>query len=152
MKFVSKNPEETRKIAQEFLKTLRKSERATVVGLYGDLGTGKTAFSQFLGEALGVHDPIQSPTFLIEKIYELKRTPWEHLVHIDAYRLESSDELLNLGWREIIKRPENLVLVEWADRVKEILPENAYHIAIKHVEDDEREIHIEEGGEAPSSP
>lgn len=142
MKIVSNSPEETQEIAREFVQMLKKGDSATVIALVGDLGSGKTSFSQFVGEALGVHDPIQSPTFLIEKIYELKRAPWEHMVHIDAYRLESEQELLDLGWEKIISRSENIVLVEWADKVMSILPPHTYHIVLTHVDETKREIEI----------
>ncbi|MHB1330612.1 MAG: tRNA (adenosine(37)-N6)-threonylcarbamoyltransferase complex ATPase subunit type 1 TsaE [Minisyncoccota bacterium] len=142
MKTISNSPEETRKIAEEFVGMLKRGEEATVIALIGDLGSGKTSFSQFVGEALGVHDPIQSPTFLIEKIYELKRAEWEHMIHIDAYRLESEQELLDLGWKNIISRPENIILVEWADKVMSILPPHAYHIVLTHVDETKREIEI----------
>jgi tRNA threonylcarbamoyladenosine biosynthesis protein TsaE len=100
-----------------------------------------------VGEALGVRDAIQSPTFLIEKIYELHKQPWQHLVHIDAYRLEEESELVSLGWPSIVSRPENLVMVEWADKVRNILPEDAIHIVFTHgqegsTEENTREIEI----------
>src|SRR6185312_14306581 len=128
MKHLSKSKENTRKIAESFLQTLEKGAKARVVGLVGDLGAGKTAFSQAVGEILGVEESIQSPTFLIEKIYELKDARWKHLIHIDAYRLEKSDELISLGWEKIVSEPENLILVEWADRIQNILPEDTQTI------------------------
>jgi tRNA threonylcarbamoyladenosine biosynthesis protein TsaE len=142
MKYTSKSPEETRQIAEEFINTLTPQDAAVVIALIGDLGAGKTVFSQAVGEHLGVRDLIQSPTFLIEKIYELHKASWEHLVHIDAYRLESPVELVSLGWEAIIKRPENLIIVEWADKVESILPPGAYHISIYHVDENTREIEI----------
>lgn len=142
MKVISKSNDETRALARKLIGSLERGEGATVIALTGDLGAGKTAFSQFVGEALGVHDPIQSPTFLIEKIYELKRQAWEHLVHIDAYRLDDESELLSLGWDEIVRKPENLILVEWADKVRNILPQDAIHIVFKHVDESTREIEI----------
>lgn len=142
MQKISKSTDETRAIAEEFVRSLRTRHEAVVVALSGDLGSGKTTFSQFVGEALGVHDPIQSPTFLIEKIYELRKQPWQHLIHIDAYRLESDRELLDLGWKEIIKKPGNLVLVEWAEKVGKILPDGAIHIDIQHVDENSRSIEI----------
>lgn len=144
MKLISRSTEETRSVAKKLINNLEAGGSAVVIALKGDLGAGKTAFSQFIGEALGVHDPIQSPTFLIEKIYELKRERWEHLVHIDAYRLDDASELLSLGWKEIVKKPENLILVEWADKIEEILPEDAIHIVIRHVDENTREIEIQE--------
>jgi tRNA threonylcarbamoyladenosine biosynthesis protein TsaE len=147
MKLISKSPEETKAFARKLIDSLEAGEGATVIALEGDLGAGKTTFSQYVGEALGVHHPIQSPTFLIEKIYELKREKWAHLVHIDAYRLDDESELLSLGWKEIVKKPENLILVEWADKIRPILPEDAIHIVFTHVDEDTREIEIREEGE-----
>lgn len=143
MEYISHSPDETRAFAQKLLGSLEKGGNATVLALEGDLGAGKTAFSQYIGEALGVHDPIQSPTFLIEKIYELKRERWEHLIHIDAYRLESPQELLDLGWQDIALRPENLIIVEWASKVGPILPEDAIHIVFTHINDTTRSIKVE---------
>lgn len=113
-----------------------------VVGLVGDLGAGKTAFSQAVGAALGVEEIMQSPTFLIEKIYELKEKPWKHLIHIDAYRLEKESELVSLGWNEVISSPENIILVEWADKIKSILPQDTQTIHFNFVDENTREINI----------
>jgi tRNA threonylcarbamoyladenosine biosynthesis protein TsaE len=147
MKFISKDSEDTKKIAEKLVRSLEVGERAVVLALYGDLGAGKTTLAQNIGEYLGVHDPIQSPTYLIEKIYELRRSPWQHLVHIDAYRLDDESELLSLGWREIVNKPENLIIVEWADKVGNILPDDAIHIHIRHVSEHEREIEISQRDE-----
>ena len=144
MKETTHSTEETKALAHKFVEALHKGDKALVVALDGDLGSGKTTFSQFVGEALGVRDAIQSPTFLIEKIYELFDKPWKHLIHIDAYRLDKEEELLHLGWKEIISRPDNLVLVEWAEKVRGILPEGAIHISFKHISENMREIEISE--------
>lgn len=133
---------ETRKVAGDFLTELKpRTDGATVVGLYGDLGSGKTAFTQAVAETLGVLYTVVSPTFVIEKIYELEFKKFTHLIHIDAYRLENSSELLHLGWQEIISDPGNLVIVEWPERVKDIMPE---HIKINftHVSEEVRKIEI----------
>ena len=142
MKHVSKSLEETKTIAEDFVRKLTPWSRALVVALDGDLGSGKTAFSQFVGERLGVKDLIQSPTYLIEKIYELSGQLWQHLIHIDAYRLESEKELLNLGWQDMVKEPKNLILIEWAEKVRPILPEDAIHIVFTHEDETTREIEI----------
>lgn len=146
MKVISRNPEETQSIAVEFVRALkeRTSERATVIAFEGDLGSGKTAFSQFVGEALGVREPVSSPTFLIEKIYELRDAPWQHLIHIDAYRLDHESELLHLGWHDIINRPENLVLIEWAEKVPSILPQDSIRIKMTFIDETTREIEMTE--------
>lgn len=142
MKHLVNNLEEMQKVAKDFaLNLLPKNNRATVVGLYGNLGAGKTTFTQGLANAMGVKDNVTSPTFVLEKIYELTNQQFAHLIHIDAYRLEKSQELLHLGWQEIISDHRNLVLIEWPERVADIMPE---HIKIKfsHVSENSREIEI----------
>lgn len=126
MKIISKNLKETEKIVRNFVEKefLKNKDGALVVGLYGDLGSGKTAFTQAVAKCLGVKETITSPTFVIEKIYKLKNKNFDHLIHIDAYRLKSGDELLHLGWEEIAKNPKNIIFIEWPERVAEILPNN----------------------------
>ncbi len=116
---------ETQKIASDFVSELSpKEDSAFVVGLYGNLGAGKTSFTQGVAKALGVDETVTSPTFVIEKIYELTNQKFTHLIHIDAYRLEKSEELLNLGWKNIISGKNNLILIEWPERVADIMPEH----------------------------
>ncbi len=126
---ISNSLEETKKIARDFvLSLLPKSDCATVVGLYGNLGAGKTTLTQFLAKAVGVEETVTSPTFVIEKIYELSGQKFKFLIHIDAYRIEKPQELVSLGWNEIISKPENLILIEWPENVAGIMPE---HVKIK---------------------
>jgi len=142
MDFISESVAETSKIASDFAKGLSPSANsATIVGLYGELGSGKTTFMKYLAESFGVKEIIQSPTFVIEKIYELTGQPFQHLIHIDTYRIEKDGEMLNLGWLEIITDPKNLICVEWADRIAKIMPK---HIMIKfeHFRENERKITI----------
>jgi tRNA threonylcarbamoyladenosine biosynthesis protein TsaE len=144
MKYLPKSLNETQKIAEEFVTGLVPlADKATVVGLYGDLGAGKTSFTQGVAKALGVDDAVTSPTFVIEKIYELVEKQFTHLIHIDAYRLEKSEELLHLGWKEIISDKNNLILIEWPERVLDIMPEHI-KIYLKTQDSGEtREIEIE---------
>lgn len=143
MKQLVNNLEETEKVAQDFVtKVVPNSESATVVGLYGDLGAGKTNFTQAVAKVLGITEGVVSPTFVIEKIYELTSQKFSHLIHIDAYRLESSQELLSLGWQKIASDPKNLILIEWPERVLDIMPEHI-KIRLKHLENEtSREIEI----------
>lgn len=164
-KFVSNNLEESRKFAQDFAKeilatTMSRRNLATgalVLALTGDLGSGKTAFAQAFAEALGVRDKIKSPTFVIMRKYEIRnpksetnsklqiqkiKTNLKYLYHFDVYRINDEKEILNLGWEEIISNPENIVLVEWADKIEKILPKNCVKIMFKHLKVDKREITI----------
>ncbi|OHA20735.1 MAG: tRNA (adenosine(37)-N6)-threonylcarbamoyltransferase complex ATPase subunit type 1 TsaE [Candidatus Taylorbacteria bacterium RIFCSPHIGHO2_02_49_25] len=139
--------EQLQTAARDFIRALTPlSNQATVVGLYGDLGSGKTTFTQAIGRALGITDPMQSPTFVLIKQYPLpvsKRytlNAIRYLIHVDAYRLKNSDELRNLCFGELLADPRNLIFVEWADRVVDILPENHRKLNFRFIDEKTREI------------
>ena len=141
MNLVSKSLEDTKEFAKKFTLGLRpKKTMVTIVGLYGELGAGKTTFMKYLAEALGIKEIIQSPTFVIMKSFNLSFfQSFNTLIHIDAYRIESTKEMINLGWNEIIADPKNLICIEWPERIAEIMPP---HIVLKfeHVSETERKI------------
>ena len=106
--------------AQEILRFLednKRLDRATVILLKGDLGAGKTTFTQHLARELGVEETVVSPTFVLVKKYQTKHPHFKKLVHIDAYRLHSADELLLLGWEEWSGDADSLIIVEWPSQV-----------------------------------
>ncbi len=149
MKYLSRSLGDTETyagLALDFFSVQKNKVSATVVGLYGNLGSGKTAFTQATAKILGIEESITSPTFVIEKIYELpkggleKQRPYRHLIHIDAYRLESPSEMLRLGWEALVADPANLVLVEWPEKIAEIMPENHTKIHFTFVDETTREI------------
>jgi tRNA threonylcarbamoyladenosine biosynthesis protein TsaE len=144
MKHQSSSLQKTEEIANAIAKTLGPEKNsATVLGLYGDLGSGKTTFTQALARAFGVTETVTSPTFILEKIYKLENQNFSHLIHIDAYRFETSDELLKLGWKEITENKENLIVVEWPERVVGILPKNIQKIRFTFIDTETREIETE---------
>lgn len=118
------NPEELQKEAANFTHTLMPStEHAVLVTLSGELGAGKTSFVQGVARELGVEEPITSPTFVLEKIYDLPEGKrFTRLVHIDAYRLEEEKSLAPLHFDELYADPKNLILLEWPELVHEQLP------------------------------
>ena len=138
------NLDELSNFADYFISNLRPSERgATVIGLQGDLGSGKTAFVQSIAKIFGVAEYVTSPTFVIQKRYKINNSnhnEFKNLIHIDAYRLDSGEELLNLGWREILSNPKNIIFIEWSERVAEILPPDIKKIYYKFIDDKTREI------------
>jgi tRNA threonylcarbamoyladenosine biosynthesis protein TsaE len=141
MNYTSHSLEETENKAREFITALAPLQNgATIVGLEGDLGSGKTTFTQAVARALGVTETVTSPTFVIEKIYKLEHKNFTHLIHIDAYRLEKGEELLKLGWHEIATDPKNLILIEWPERVREILPADMKKISFTFIDEKTREI------------
>ena len=116
-------------MAQKLASSLTPSDRATLITLSGELGAGKTTLSQMIGETLGVTETMISPTFVLEKVYDLDgEYGFERLVHIDAYRLKGGDELQALGFADILENKKNLVLLEWPEMVAEALP--PAHVAI----------------------
>ena len=126
MELLIKNIEDTRKFAREFVEALSISSQskisaATVVALYGNLGSGKTTFIQGLAEGMGVKENVLSPTFLILKQFFLKSGRYKNLYHIDAYRLKNPGEMIELGFKDLINDPENIIVIEWADKFRKIL-------------------------------
>ncbi|PIT90207.1 MAG: tRNA (adenosine(37)-N6)-threonylcarbamoyltransferase complex ATPase subunit type 1 TsaE [Candidatus Komeilibacteria bacterium CG10_big_fil_rev_8_21_14_0_10_41_13] len=120
MKKTANSTEETKKLAKATAGSLKGSQ---TLGLIGDLGAGKTVFVQGLAEALGIKKQVISPTFNLMKIYEIKKTgPIKKLIHVDAYRLTNGQELLEIGLDEYFNQSDCLVVIEWADKVRDILP------------------------------
>lgn len=145
---------ETKKMAESLLEQVAAAPhaRALVIGLYGDLGAGKTTFMQFFGASLGITEKILSPTFVIEKIYKIDAAlaenatensaakKFDHLIHIDAYRIENPAEMRALGWDEIVKNPRNIICVEWADKITELLPADMVRLEFSHHDEQSRHI------------
>ena len=139
-KILSHSLDETSHIAQDWVGSLEKNEgQAVVVGLSGNLGSGKTAFAKAVATELGMSEQVTSPTFVIEKIYKTANAKFPRLIHIDAYRLESAKELEVLNFEELVEDPNNLILIEWPENVKEILPEDVKIIKCEFVSEHERE-------------
>ncbi len=150
MKYLSQSLVETNQIALDFLAKISqiKKEHALVVALFGDLGSGKTTFVQALARNIGISDIITSPTFVIEKRYIIPSTnkyqlSYKKLIHIDAYRLDSAQEILNLNFSEDIGDKDNLILIEWPERVDTALPEDILKINFSFIDENKREIEFE---------
>lgn len=142
-----KNMAEIEAFAAQFLKQLiPATAEATVIGLRGDLGAGKTTFTQICAKLLEITNTVTSPTFVILKKYKLGEKvlggKFSFLIHIDAYRLKSGEELSAIGWQEIISDPKNLVMIEWPELVADAMPTNTIYIDFKHVDETTREITI----------
>lgn len=126
--------------AHDFAQRLTPQKTATIIALHGDLGAGKTTFTQAVADAFGVQSEVVSPTFVIQKRYSLEDQPFAQLIHIDAYRLEGAEELRVLGWEDIKRDPTNVVLIEWPEHVEGLLGEDVVHIYFTYVDDDTRQI------------
>ncbi len=132
--FSSNSPTATRFWASKLARKISKNQsrrHAMVIALNGDLGAGKTVFAKGLAKGLGIKKTVNSPTFLIFKIYSLKKERgFQNFIHVDAYRLKSAVDLKILKFPELLKNPKNIVLIEWAENVKKIIPANSLRIKI----------------------
>ena len=121
--YISDSADETRQIAAEITKKLKPG---SVICMYGDLGAGKTAFVQGMARALGINEPVTSPTFTIVNEY-YGTLP---LYHFDVYRIGSSDEMYEIGFDEYING-NGICVIEWAELIEDILPEDSICITIR---------------------
>lgn len=130
------NEQEVTDMAKRLLgEIIPSDERATIVGLTGELGAGKTTLTKALARELGVDTDVQSPTFVVMKTYEPKIDPFTKLVHMDAYRIDSLDELTSLRFADILQTPNTLVVIEWPERIAGALPLHTLYISIEHDND-----------------
>jgi len=143
LRYLTANPFQTRKLgeilAKEMLKT-KPGKTAFIIGLEGDLGGGKTTFLQGFARGCGIKEKILSPTFVILKKFPISNFQFSIFYHIDCYRVEKPKELLDLGFKEIISNPQNIVAIEWADRLREILPENTLILKFEFINKSVRKI------------
>ncbi|MES2315206.1 MAG: tRNA (adenosine(37)-N6)-threonylcarbamoyltransferase complex ATPase subunit type 1 TsaE [Patescibacteria group bacterium] len=130
---LSKNIKKTAEVSKVFLNRILKDTKqkgALVVALSGDLGAGKTAFTQTFGKHLGIKNKMSSPTFVLIKKYPIKLKDYKYFFHLDAYRLKNEKELLHLGWDEIIKDKEHIVFIEWPENVAKAIPRGAKRVKV----------------------
>ena len=131
------NEKDTEKLGE---KIGQKVQPGTVIALIGDLGTGKTTLTKSIARGLGVTETVTSPTFNIIREYRSGRLP---LYHFDVYRIGDPDEMFELGYEEYFYG-DGVCVVEWADIIEELLPEDAVVITIdRGASDEEREYEIE---------
>lgn len=149
--FVTTSAKQTQKLGELLAQELK---GGAVICLTGELGSGKTTFTQGLLKGLKVAGPYTSPTFLVIKNYKKEfpisksqfpkkskklKSEIQNIYHIDTYRVTAKD-ILNLGWEEITADKNNIVIVEWADRIKKIIPKNCLWIKFKWIGEKERRI------------
>ena len=151
-KYLTNNPSQTKKLgeilAKEVIKT-KPSKRALVIGLEGDLGGGKTTFLQGFAKGLGIKEKTLSPTFVIMRKSKIPGTrfagaksKFKKFYHIDCYRVGKPKEILDLGSKEIITNSQNNVAIEWADRVRKIIPKRAIWLTFGFINKNKRKITI----------
>ena len=136
MEVISNSLSDTKNLAFKFEKTLKGGE---VVTLSGDLGAGKTTFTQSLAKAMGIDEPITSPTFTLMNQYQGKKLK---LYHFDMYRIEDIDEILETGLTEYFGNKDAVCVIEWAENIKPLLPKNKIEIQIEKLDENSRKFLI----------
>ncbi len=142
-KIIIENLVDLENFAKELLKEIlvkpTENNQATIIALSGNLGAGKTTFVQLFAKELGVEEKVTSPTFTIMKGYELMGE-FNHLIHMDAYRIEDLSELRPLRLSELLADKKNILCIEWAEKIESALPQEIIKINIDVLDDDKREI------------
>ncbi|MDD3498370.1 MAG: tRNA (adenosine(37)-N6)-threonylcarbamoyltransferase complex ATPase subunit type 1 TsaE [Candidatus Moranbacteria bacterium] len=153
---ITRSSKETRELGEKLAKKIEsgKLDRffrlAAIICLEGDLGSGKTTFSQGILKGLGARKPYTSPTFIIMKHYKrenknsdnnhIQNYKVENIYHLDAYRIGSSKDIMDLGWEEIIKDKNAVIILEWPEKVKDIIPSESLEIKFQWVDESRRKI------------
>lgn len=135
---VTTSENQTFELAKKFAANLRGGE---VIALYGDLGAGKTVFVRGLAAGMGIKDIVKSPTFVIMKCFKGAKL---NLCHIDAYRLQTGTELEDIGAMDFFGKPKVVTVIEWAERIPELLEKSAklIKVRIEHLKENKRKIAI----------
>ena len=147
--YTTKNYKQTQKLGEKLAKEVLALRRArgennsaVVLGLSGNLGGGKTTFLQGFAKGLGIKEKILSPTFVIQKKFQITNSKFTNFYHIDYYRLKNEKDILELGLKEIMKNPENIVAIEWPEKIKKALPKYVIMAEFKFIDKNKREINL----------
>lgn len=152
IEIITKSPKETEIIGKALAQELQffsrqKRNSALIIALGGNLGGGKTTFVKGIAQGLGIKRKITSPTFIIIKKYKIPITSnllslASDLYHIDCYRIQKPKEILDLGFNEIISNSENIIVIEWAERIRRILPKERVTVKFEFVDEETRKLKI----------
>jgi len=132
---ITKSKTQTQKLAASLVKKIVSegvSKNARVLALVGDLGSGKTAFTGGFIKSFGIKTHIPSPTFVIFRRYPINNPKFKNIYHFDLYRIQKPKEIIDLDFKKIIKNPENIVLIEWPEKILKFLPKNTIIVNFEH--------------------
>lgn len=134
MENITNSTEETKRLAVELA---GKVGKGSVLALYGDLGSGKTTFTRYFVEALGLKNRVQSPTFVVTRKYG-------YINHVDLYRLTNEDDAKDIGIEEMLTDLDSVTLIEWPEVIENILPEKTIKIYFEYIDENTRKITIKD--------
>ena len=141
--FIAQKEEDLKKPAEYLFSKISKEKN--LILLSGDLGAGKTTLTKYIAKLFGITSEITSPTFTIVKEYKTKNKVFKNFYHFDVYRIKEIEELDNIGFNEYLYKEDSLCIIEWADKIKDILPmEKSFDVSIKLNDDSSRKVEIGE--------
>ena len=142
MEIVAANTEQTQKFAEEIAAKIKPGD---TIALYGDLGAGKTTFVSMVTKALGFTDRVQSPTFVVSRIYSGGGSSSEikYVHHLDLYRMQDSTDVKELGMEDYLEQPDSVTFIEWPEVAENYLPEKTIRIFFEILSKNERKIHVQ---------
>jgi len=148
MKVITTNAGQTKKLARALAHKILKEKpknKASIIGLEGDLGSGKTTFLQGFANGLGIKEKVLSPTFVLIKRFKISsqkegQKGFKSFYHIDCYRIKKPKEILELGFEKIAADPRNIIAVEWSEKIKKILPLKTLTLRFLFLEQNKRII------------
>jgi len=145
---ISHSPFETKEIGRKFARKIlreKKTKGAKIISLEGELGGGKTTFLKGFAQTLEIKEMIKSPSFVIMKKYKLptiKKSSYKYFYHIDCFRIKKPKEILSIGWKKEISDSRNIIVVEWGDKIKDLLPKDYKKIRFLYLCENKRKIKI----------
>ena len=139
---ITHSVEETQQFAEKFAKEIQPGD---IITLSGDLGAGKTTFTQGFAKGLGITQRIISPTFIIARKYRItdSKLSIAYFYHIDLYRLHKEEEIESVGLSEIFGEKDAIAVIEWPERLGSLLPKKRWEIKIESLREDERKITLD---------
>lgn len=139
MVYTTSSSEETQKLGQTLAQNY---QEGAILALFGPLGSGKTTFVQGLAQGLAITDRLISPTFILMRQYSIPGNIKGQLFHLDLYRLNNITQIKELGLEEIFSNPNNLVIIEWAEKLEDLQPNNITEIHFKNTGKNSRKIRL----------
>lgn len=137
--YISNSVEETEAVGRKFAMSLSSGD---TVCLYGELGAGKTVFVKGLMKGLGIEERVTSPTFTLIREYNVNYNSIIKIYHIDLYRLENVEQVKNIGILELFNENNSIVVIEWAEKMDDLLPKKRIDVQIKQIDNNNRDIKI----------
>lgn len=144
--FITHNDKETKILGKNMGLELRKKKKAVIFALIGNLGAGKTTFLQGFAKGLGIKEKVLSPSFVIIKKFKIKipKSGINFFYHLDCYRIKKIKEILELGFKKIITDPQNIVAIEWPEKIQKLLPKKTIWIFFEIGKQNKRKITIKD--------